>query len=112
MAKQLKDKKHKSSEETIWDLPCKLRETLEPSEYKHVVLGLVLLKFASNKFEEPKRELISQNKNRYLKDNILILLLFELLTQFCIRIIILIYNKLYLGSLYCKKVYLMEFSHF
>jgi type I restriction enzyme M protein len=46
MAKQLKEKKHKSIEETLWDSANKLRGSVEPSEYKHVVLGLIFLKFA------------------------------------------------------------------
>ena len=48
MAKQTK---HKSIEETLWDSANKLRGTVEPSEYKHVVLGLIFLKFASDKFD-------------------------------------------------------------
>ena len=52
MAKQ---KKEKSIEETLWDSANKLRGTVEPSEYKHVVLGLIFLKFASDKFEERKK---------------------------------------------------------
>ena len=36
-----KTKKEKSIEETLWDSANKLRGTVEPSEYKHVVLGSV-----------------------------------------------------------------------
>ena len=39
-------------EETLWDSANKLRGSVESSEYKHVVLSLILLKFASDKFEE------------------------------------------------------------
>nr|MBT6606833.1 SAM-dependent DNA methyltransferase [archaeon] len=39
-----KVKKQKSIEETLWDSANKLRGTVEPSEYKHVVLGLIFLK--------------------------------------------------------------------
>ncbi len=67
MAKRTKEKKHKSIEETLWDSANKLRGTVEPSEYKHVVLGLIFLKFASDKFEERKRELIAEGKNFYSK---------------------------------------------
>ncbi|MCJ7448210.1 MAG: type I restriction-modification system subunit M N-terminal domain-containing protein [Bacteroidales bacterium] len=70
MAKQIKEKKHKSIEETLWDSANKLRGTVEPSEYKHVVLGLIFLKFASDKFEERKRELIAEGKDKYLKDKV------------------------------------------
>lgn len=70
MAKQLKDKKHKSIEETLWDSANKLRGTVEPSEYKHVVLGLIFLKFASDRFEERKRELIAEGKDKFLKEKV------------------------------------------
>jgi type I restriction enzyme M protein len=47
-----KNGKQKSMEETLWDSANKLRGSVEPAEYKHVVLGLIFLKFASDKFEE------------------------------------------------------------
>jgi len=65
--KQKKEKKSKSIEETLWDSANKLRGTVEPSEYKHVVLGLIFLKFASDKFEERRKELISEGKEKYLE---------------------------------------------
>ncbi|MAG88365.1 MAG: restriction endonuclease subunit M, partial [Flavobacteriaceae bacterium] len=46
MAKK-KTTKEKSIEESLWDAANKLRGSIEPSEYKHVVLGLIFLKFAS-----------------------------------------------------------------
>ena len=52
MAKKASAKKSKSMEEQLWDAANKLRGTVESSEYKHVVLGLIFLKFASDKFEE------------------------------------------------------------
>jgi type I restriction enzyme M protein len=66
MANASKLKKQKSIEETLWDSANKLRGTVEPSEYKHVVLGLIFLKFASDKFEERKKELIAEGKERYI----------------------------------------------
>lgn len=39
--------KQKSIEESLWDSANKLRGSVEPAEYKHVVLGLIFLKFAS-----------------------------------------------------------------
>lgn len=65
--KQKKEKKQKSIEETLWDSANKLRGTVEPSEYKHVVLGLIFLKFASDKFEERRKELIAEGKEKYLE---------------------------------------------
>lgn len=64
MAKQTKQI---SIEETLWDSANKLRGTVEPSEYKHVVLGLIFLKFASDKFEERRQELISEGKEKYIE---------------------------------------------
>ena len=66
MAKQAKQK---SMEETLWDSANKLRGTVESSEYKHVVLGLIFLKFASDKFEERRQELVDEGKEKYL-DNV------------------------------------------
>lgn len=60
-------KKEKSMEETLWDSANKLRGTVESSEYKHVVLGLIFLKFASDKFEERRQELINEGKEKYLE---------------------------------------------
>ncbi|MEA3445588.1 MAG: DUF1016 N-terminal domain-containing protein, partial [Bacteroidota bacterium] len=54
MAKQIKEK---SIEETLWQSCDKLRGSVEPAEYKHVVLGLIFLKFASDKFEERKNSI-------------------------------------------------------
>ena len=62
-----KKKKEKSIEESLWASANKLRGTVEPSEYKHVVLGLLFLKFVSDKFEERKEELISENKEKYVE---------------------------------------------
>jgi len=64
--KQLRSKQ-KSIEETLWDSANKLRGTVEPSEYKHVVLGLIFLKFASDKFEERRKELLAEGKEKYLE---------------------------------------------
>lgn len=54
-------------EEALWDSANKLRGTVESSEYKHVVLGLIFLKFASDKFEERRAELIAEGKEKYLE---------------------------------------------
>lgn len=67
MAKQAKAKKVKSVEETLWESAVKLRGTVEPSEYKHVVFGLIFLKFASDKFEERRNELVAEGKEKYLE---------------------------------------------
>lgn len=53
-------------EQNLWDTANKLRGSVESSEYKHVVLSLIFLKFASDKFEERRTELISEGKEKYL----------------------------------------------
>ncbi|MDD2464354.1 MAG: class I SAM-dependent DNA methyltransferase [Desulfobulbus sp.] len=57
---------NKSFEQTLWDTADKLRGSVESSEYKHVVLSLIFLKFVSDKFEERRRELTREGKQNYL----------------------------------------------
>ncbi len=59
-------KKAKSFEETLWDTANRLRGSVESSEYKHVVLSLIFLKFVSDKFEERRAELVAEGKEDYL----------------------------------------------
>lgn len=67
MVKKNKITKSKSIEETLWDSANKLRGSVEPAEYKHVVLGLIFLKFASDKFIARREELIQEGKDKYLE---------------------------------------------
>lgn len=62
-----KVKRSKPIEEILWESANKLRGTVEPTEYKHVVLGLIFLKFASDKFEERRKELISEGNEKFLE---------------------------------------------
>ena len=62
-----KEVKEKSIEVTLWETANKLRGSVEPAEYKHVVLGLIFLKFASDKFEEHRKKLIAEGKEKYLE---------------------------------------------
>lgn len=45
----------KSLEATLWEAADKMRGNLEAAEYKHVVLGLVFLKYVSDAFETRHR---------------------------------------------------------
>ena len=56
----------KSFEESLWDTATKLRGSVESSEYKHVLLSLIFLKFVSDKFEERRAELMAEGKDDYL----------------------------------------------
>jgi type I restriction enzyme M protein len=44
-----------SLEQRLWDSADALRGCQESSEYKHVVLGRVFLKYISDRFEERRR---------------------------------------------------------
>ena len=63
-------------EEKIWQAADKLRGNLDAGEYKHVVLGLIFLKYISDSFEEKYQELVEEGagfeeeKDEYLADNI------------------------------------------
>ena len=57
----------KSTEEILWDAANKLRGSIEPSEYKHVVLSLIFLKFASDKFIKRREELKAEGKEAFLE---------------------------------------------
>ena len=67
MAKQKKVVAEKAIEVTLWEAANKLRGSVEPAEYKHVVLGLIFLKFASDKFEDHRAKLIAEGKEKYIE---------------------------------------------
>jgi type I restriction enzyme M protein len=64
--KKAAKKPEKSFEESLWDTATKLRGSVESSEYKHVVLSLIFLKFVSDKFEQRRAELVAEGKEDYL----------------------------------------------
>jgi type I restriction enzyme M protein len=53
-------------EKTLWDTANKLRGSVESSEYKHVVLSLIFLKFISDKFEAQRKSLIEKGMGDYV----------------------------------------------
>ncbi len=63
--KKAAPKNNKSFEESLWDSANRLRGSVESSEYKHVVLSLIFLKFVSDKFEERRAELIAEGQEEY-----------------------------------------------
>ena len=77
MARTAKPKKEISMEEALWKSADKLRGSVEPAEYKHVVLSLFFLKFAGDKFDA-QREMITKQYGEkfvntvafYTKDNV------------------------------------------
>ncbi|MFN7504486.1 MAG: type I restriction-modification system subunit M N-terminal domain-containing protein, partial [Limnobacter sp.] len=54
----------------------KLRGNMEPSDYKHVALGLIFLKYISDAFEAKHKALLAEDfqaaedKDEYLADNV------------------------------------------
>lgn len=64
-AKQNTDKSS-SFEADLWAAANKLRGSVESSEYKHIVLSLIFLKFISDTFEQRRAELIAEGKDQYL----------------------------------------------
>lgn len=68
MAKRTaKPKEQKPIEQTLWDAANKLRGKVEPSEYKHVVLSLIFLKYANDRFNELRRQMIAKNQSAFLE---------------------------------------------
>lgn len=62
-------------EQKLWTAADKLRNNMDAAEYKHVVLGLIFLKYISDAFEEKHKELEKQNddpeeRDEYLAENI------------------------------------------
>lgn len=63
-------------EEKLWAMADKLRGSMDAAEYKHVVLGLLFLKYVSDSFEELYAELKEEewadpeDKDEYLAENI------------------------------------------
>ena len=49
-------------EKQIWDAADELRGSMDAAEYKHVVLGLIFLKYISDKFEEKYNELVEEGE--------------------------------------------------
>ena len=60
----------------LWKAADKLRKNIDAAEYKHVVLGLIFLKYISDSFEEKHQELLqdewadAEDRDEYLAENI------------------------------------------
>ena len=65
-----------SFEKQIWDAACVLRGNIDASEYKSVVLGLIFLKYISDRFEAKYKELLEEgdgfeeDQDEYTAENI------------------------------------------
>lgn len=55
--KEIKNQPEEPLEKKLWKAADKLRKNMDAAEYKHVVLGLIFLKYISDAFEELYRKL-------------------------------------------------------
>ncbi|MGL4369802.1 MAG: type I restriction-modification system subunit M N-terminal domain-containing protein, partial [Spirochaetota bacterium] len=72
--------KEEPIEKQLWKAADKLRKNIDAAEYKHVVLGLIFLKYISDAFEEHHEKLKSgkgdysgadpEDKDEYRAENI------------------------------------------
>lgn len=63
-------------EDTLWQAADRLRGSMGPSDYKHIVLGLIFLKYISDSFEQKYQVLAkedpkaAEDKDEYLAENV------------------------------------------
>lgn len=62
-----KAKAEKPIEQTLWDAANKLRGKVEPAEYKHVVLSMIFLKYANDRFAEHRKQMIDNGQQVFLE---------------------------------------------
>lgn len=62
-----KVKEEKPIEQTLWDAANKLRGKVEPSEYKHVVLSMIFLKFVNDRFNEHREQMKKNGQEQFLE---------------------------------------------
>lgn len=71
-----KAKEKENFKDTLWKACDKLRNNMDPAEYKYVVLGLVFLKYISDSFEKKYNELVAEGEgfeeeiDEYVAENI------------------------------------------
>lgn len=63
-------------EKEIWKAADIMRGNMDAAEYKHVILGLIFLKYISDKFEQKYKALVDEgegfeeDRDEYLADNV------------------------------------------
>lgn len=78
MAKATRTEQEEPLKVKLWKAADKLRKNMDAAEYKHVVLGLIFLKYISDAFEEQYQKLVSQknegadseDKNEYIAEKV------------------------------------------
>ncbi len=58
-------------ENRLWEAADKLRGHMDASEYKHVVLGLIFLKYISDRFEQKMPKLVARLQEQFDEAGIL-----------------------------------------
>ena len=67
MARVAKPKDEKPIEQVLWDAANKLRGKVEPAEYKHVVLSMIFLKYANDRFDAHRKQMIEAGQQAFLE---------------------------------------------
>lgn len=62
-----KPKEQKPIEQILWDAANKLRGKVEPAEYKHVVLSMIFLKYANDRFDEHRAQMKANGQEAFLE---------------------------------------------
>lgn len=80
MAKINKPEQEEPLEKKLWKTADKLRKNIDAAEYKHIVLGLIFLKYISDAFEELYQKLVKgegeyegadpEDKNEYTAEKV------------------------------------------
>ncbi len=78
MAASKKEQQEEKLEKKLWKTADKLRKNMDAAEYKHIVLGLIFLKYIANAFEELHEKLITlkaegadpEDKNEYIAEKV------------------------------------------
>lgn len=78
-------------EKQIWNAACVLRGNMDASEYKGVVLGLIFLKYISDRFEDKYNQLVAdgdgfeEDRDEYTSEGISLCLLVRVGAMFLQR---------------------------
>jgi type I restriction enzyme M protein len=80
MSKIKKQENEEALEKKLWKAADKLRKNMDAAEYKHVVLGLIFLKYISDAFEELHEKLVEakgeyeganpEDRNEYIAEQV------------------------------------------
>ena len=78
MSKKVNKDTEERLEKKLWQAADKLRKNIDAAEYKHIVLGLIFLKYISDAFEDLYHTLVGlksegadpEDKNEYLAENV------------------------------------------